>query len=237
MKFKLLTLGGIGLLIACTPTIDQRGYLADPDIEASLKTGTDTKTSIQDRLGYASTVADFGGDAWYYISATEKQVAFFTPTVLDRKILAVYFDKSGKVTAIRHFGLQDGHVISFEARETPARGRELTFLQQLLNATPGSGQSGMQQSPNPGGGGGGGPPPTTGGGGGLALNFTKKARTGPPSALFLLWPALLPRLREAHGGGGPYADTEVARDRRVRIHREIRPYAPAPPAAAAPRCW
>src|ERR1700733_8088756 len=97
MKFKYLMFGGIGFLIACTPTIDQRGYLADPQAEASIKPGADTKTSVQDRLGYASTVANFTGDTWYYISATEKQVAFFTPTVLDRKILAVYFDKSGKV--------------------------------------------------------------------------------------------------------------------------------------------
>ena len=154
MKFKFMVLGGIVLLFACAPTIDQRGYLSDPQSEAAIKPGTDTKTSVQDRLGYASTVANFGTDSWYYISSTEKTVAFFTPTVLDRKILALYFDKSGKVTALRHFGLQDGHVIAFETRETPARGRELTFLQQLLNATPGSGQTGLQQTPTPGGGGG-----------------------------------------------------------------------------------
>ena len=55
------------------------------------------------------------------------------------------------------------HVISFETRETPARGRELTFLQQLLNAQPGSNASQMENQ-NPGGGGG---PLRTGGGGGL----------------------------------------------------------------------
>jgi outer membrane protein assembly factor BamE (lipoprotein component of BamABCDE complex) len=166
MKFKFLALGGIAVLIACAPTFDQRGYLADPEAEATIKTGTDSKTSVQDRLGYASTVANFGGETWYYISSTEKQVAFFTPTVLDRKILAIYFDKNGKVSGLRHYSLRDGHVISFETRETPARGRELTFLQQLLNATPGASNQGMQQGPNPGGQGGG-PPPSGGGGGGL----------------------------------------------------------------------
>ena len=76
-------------------------------------------------------------DAWYYISSVEKQVAFFHPTVESRAILAVYFDKDGKVTDLKHFTLQDGHVVAFETRETPTRGRELTFLQQLFNATPG----------------------------------------------------------------------------------------------------
>ena len=161
---KLLTgtlLAAAALLIACAPVIDQRGYLPDPQIEAGIKTGSDTKTSVQDRLGNASTTATFSGDAWYYISSTEKQVAFFTPTILNRAILAVYFDKDGKVARMRHFSLRDGHVVSFESRETPARGRELTFLQQLLNAQPGTSQRNMEDQ-NPGGGGG--PPPTGGGG-------------------------------------------------------------------------
>ena len=161
MVYKILLVCAAALLIACTPVISQRGYMEDKDIEASIKPGTDTKTSIQTKLGYASTTATFGGDAWYYISSTEKQVAFFTPTVLNREIFAVYFDKSGKVTEMRHFGLKDGHVVAFETRETPARGRELTFLQQLLNAQPGASGPNSTQETNPGGGGG---PPTGGGG-------------------------------------------------------------------------
>jgi outer membrane protein assembly factor BamE (lipoprotein component of BamABCDE complex) len=162
MKFaplKIIALSAAAALVACMPVISQRGYLPDPELEAKIKAGTDTKTSVQERLGYASTTATFGADSWYYISSTEKQVAFFTPTVQRRNILAVYFDKDGKVTNLRHYGLQDGHVISFESRETPARGREMTFLQQLLNATPGSSATPIQQT-NPGNGGG----PTNGGG-------------------------------------------------------------------------
>jgi outer membrane protein assembly factor BamE (lipoprotein component of BamABCDE complex) len=163
MKLLIGTLlTAAAILIACAPVVDQRGYLPDSQVEAGIKSGSDTKTSIQDRLGNASTTATFGGDAWYYISSTEKQVAFFRPTVLNRAILAVYFDKDGKVASMRHFGLRDGHVVSFETRETPARGRELTFLQQLLNAQPGTSQRNMEDQ-NPGGGGG----PPTGGGGGL----------------------------------------------------------------------
>jgi len=150
---KMMGLAAIAILIACTPVINQRGYLADPIQESAIKPGTDTKTSVQDRLGYASTTATFGTDSWYYISSVEKQVAFFTPTVQSRSILAVHFDKDGKVTDLRHFSLREGHVVALETRETPSRGRELTFLQQLLNATPGSSATPIQQS-NPGNGGG-----------------------------------------------------------------------------------
>ena len=153
MKYALLPLAAATALIACAPVISQRGYLPDPDSEASIKAGKDTKSSVQEQLGYASTTATFGSDSWYYISATEKQVAFFKPVVLKRQILAVYFDKENKVTNVRHYGLQDGHVIAFETRETPARGRETTFLQELLKATPGSNATNIQET-NPGNGGG-----------------------------------------------------------------------------------
>ena len=156
MKYAIIPLGAILGFMACAPVISQRGYLPDTEMELAIKPGTDTKTTVQSRLGYASTTATFnnsGNDSWYYISATEKQVAFFTPTVLKRSITAVYFDKNAKVTGVRHYGLADGHVISFEKRETPARGRELTFLQQLLNATPGTSATQIQEQ-NPGNGGG-----------------------------------------------------------------------------------
>ncbi|HWA30535.1 MAG TPA: outer membrane protein assembly factor BamE [Rhizomicrobium sp.] len=144
------------VLAACTPVISQRGYLADPAAEASIKVGTDTKTTIQSRLGDPSTSATFGDDAWYYISSTERQVAFFDPTTTSRKILAIHFDKDGKVTDIKHYGLKDGHVVAFETRTTPAKGRELTFLQQLFSATPGvplGGVGGNVGGQNPGNGG------------------------------------------------------------------------------------
>jgi len=141
-------------LLGCTPVVSQRGYQTDPDAEAGITVGTDTKTTIEDRLGDPSVQATFGSDAWYYVSSTEKQVAFFSPTVESRRILAIYFDKNGKVTDMRHYGLEDGHVVSFESRTTPSKGRELTFLQQLFNATPGVPNSGMnEQEQNPGGGG------------------------------------------------------------------------------------
>jgi outer membrane protein assembly factor BamE (lipoprotein component of BamABCDE complex) len=136
MRFSAV-LVSVALLLGCTPVVNQRGYLPDPVGEAALKVGTDTKTTVQDRLGDPSTEATFGGDVWYYISSVEKQISFFDPRVENRSVMAVHFDKDGKVADIRHYSLKDGHVIALETRETPAKGRELTFLQQLMNATPG----------------------------------------------------------------------------------------------------
>lgn len=160
LRVPALALAG-ALLFACAPVINQRGYLPDPVAEASVKIGTDTQTTIQKKLGDPSTRATFGGDAWYYIASVQKQIAFFDPTTESRSILAIHFDKDGKVTGLHHYGLKDGHVVAFASRETPTRGREVTFLQQLLNATPGvpTGSGGINGQRNPGGGGSPGPGP------------------------------------------------------------------------------
>jgi outer membrane protein assembly factor BamE (lipoprotein component of BamABCDE complex) len=149
MRIPVLAAAALALM-ACTPVISQRGYLPDPAGEASIRVGSDTKTSVQKRLGDPSTSATFGDDAWYYISSTERQVAFFDPSTTSRKIMAIHFDKDGKVTDIKHFGLKDGHVVAFETRTTPAKGRELTFLQQLFSATPGIPLGGVTPGQNPG---------------------------------------------------------------------------------------
>jgi len=154
MKKLALCAAGMALLMGCTPVVSQRGYLPDLDAESGISVGADTKTTIGAKLGDPSLEATFNNDAWYYISSVEKQVAFFTPTIQSRSILAVYFDKDGKVTDLKHYGLEDGHVVAFESRTTPTRGREMTFLQQLFNATPNASGGMNQQEQNPGGGGG-----------------------------------------------------------------------------------
>ena len=152
MRIAALFLAGV-FIAGCTPVINQRGYLPDPDNEAAIEVGKDSKTTVQSRLGYPSTQSTFNGNAWYYVSSVERQVAFFRPTVRSREILAIYFDKDSKVSDLKHYGLEDGHVVAFETRTTPAKGRELTFLQQLFNATPGV-PVGTTPQQNPGGGGG-----------------------------------------------------------------------------------
>jgi outer membrane protein assembly factor BamE (lipoprotein component of BamABCDE complex) len=123
---------------ACVPVETQRGYLPDPQTVQSIAVGKDTKSSISDRLGNPSTTATFGNEVWYYISSREEQLAFFTPRILSRDVVAVEFDKDGQVTDVRHYGLKDGRVVAFVGRETPTKGRELTLIQQIFNAVPGA---------------------------------------------------------------------------------------------------
>ena len=73
-----------------------------------------------------------GGDAYYYISSTQKTVAFLKPREIDRQVVAVYFDGSETVRNVAHYGLKDGIVVNYYKGETPARGKDLTFLEQVF---------------------------------------------------------------------------------------------------------
>ena len=84
-------------------------------------------------LGSPSTTSTVGGDAWYYISSrTDRSIAFMQPTITDRKVMAVYFDKSKKVTRIANYGLQDGKVVDFASNTTPTFGSDASLIKGLF---------------------------------------------------------------------------------------------------------
>lgn len=70
----------------------------------------------------ATTAAVNGGQAYYYISSTDKQIAFLTPTEVDRQVLAVYFTPLGSVERVANYGMKDGKVFDRVSKTTPAPG-------------------------------------------------------------------------------------------------------------------
>ena len=85
-----------------------------------------------DILGSPSTTSAIDASTWYYIYSKAETVAFYHPTVTDRRVLAVSFDDDNKVNNLKYYGLEEGKIISYVDRTTPTRGRELTVLQQLF---------------------------------------------------------------------------------------------------------
>ncbi|MBI1211307.1 MAG: outer membrane protein assembly factor BamE [Alphaproteobacteria bacterium] len=147
---SVLVLAGLS---ACAPIKDVRGYVPDEEKVASIKIGEDTKQSVQDKLGTPSSTAAFGDPTWYYISSEQEQYAFFTPDVTKREILAVQFGDNGKVSEVRNYGIEDGQVVALVDRETPSRGKELSFLQQIFGNIGGPSTSASPSGPGrPGGG-------------------------------------------------------------------------------------
>jgi outer membrane protein assembly factor BamE (lipoprotein component of BamABCDE complex) len=130
-----LTLAAAGVaaaLGACQATIDQRGNLPPAKAIGEIQPGTTDRATVTRLIGSPSSVASFDPNVWYYISAKSKELAFFRPEIIDQQVLVITFDKDGVVTDVQKVGMNDGQTIQPVARTTPAPGKELSFIEQLL---------------------------------------------------------------------------------------------------------
>jgi outer membrane protein assembly factor BamE (lipoprotein component of BamABCDE complex) len=117
---------------ACNPVLRSHGYRYTTQEEPNITPAEDTQDTVLARLGNPSTRGTFESDTWYYISSTRESLAYLRPATRDRRIIAVSFDDAGVVSAVNEYSLEDGRVVAYADRETPTRGRELSFLEQLL---------------------------------------------------------------------------------------------------------
>ena len=116
----------------CTATENRRGYLETPGMLDAIRVGVDTKSSLQAALGSPSTLGTFSDNTWYYISTTQEDLLFFQPEEIDRKVVAVNFGPGEVVQSVQAYGPGEAVEVSFSRSETPARGRELSFIQQIF---------------------------------------------------------------------------------------------------------
>ncbi len=122
-------------VVSCAPITNQHGN--PPDEEALSRIGPGvSRSEVADILGSPSSVATFGEqtgeETWYYIATRTETVAFYEPTVLDQRVVAIAFDEAGVVTSVRRYGLDDARNIEPVERSTATGGRKLTILQQLV---------------------------------------------------------------------------------------------------------
>ena len=132
LRFGWLLLASVAALTACSPRIDQRGNLLDPDAVLAVKPGVQTKEQVAQLLGTPSTVATFDVKTWYYISKRTTTTAFFAPDITDQQVLVLKFNDSDVVEKVQLYGMDDAYEIEPVSRTTPTFGQKLTLLQQLF---------------------------------------------------------------------------------------------------------
>ncbi|MDB5644083.1 MAG: SmpA/OmlA domain protein [Hyphomicrobiales bacterium] len=122
---------GLGGCLGYDGTV-QHGYVLDQRALAQVKVGASAE-QVLTILGTPSTTSTVGGDAWYYITQkTERTVQFMSPTVVDQRVVAVYFGPGKRVTRVANYGMEDGKVIDFVTRTTPTGGQEPSFVLNAL---------------------------------------------------------------------------------------------------------
>ena len=119
------------VVFGCAGQIDRHGHMfTDVDLQ-QIQPGM-SQDQVRITLGTPDTKSTLGGDVFYYISSTRKTMPMGRPKVIDRKIVAVYFNEQQTVKEVGHYGLKDGRIIDFIDGETPTYGKKLTALEQLF---------------------------------------------------------------------------------------------------------
>jgi outer membrane protein assembly factor BamE (lipoprotein component of BamABCDE complex) len=102
-------------------------------IRSTSKASTRSRSALS-LLGTPSTTSTIGGDAWYYIGQKmQRSLAFMPAKMTDQNVLAIYFDKEGKVSRIANYGMKDGKVFDFVSRTTPTGGSEPDFIRNMMS--------------------------------------------------------------------------------------------------------
>jgi outer membrane protein assembly factor BamE (lipoprotein component of BamABCDE complex) len=132
LSLSLMVLACAVGVSACNPVLRSHGYRYSIQEEPNITPAEDTQDTVLQRLGNPSTRGTFEENTWYYISSTRESLAYLRPVTRDRRIIAVSFDDAGVVSEVAEYSLEDGRMVAYNGNETPTRGRELTFLEQLL---------------------------------------------------------------------------------------------------------
>lgn len=129
----LLLILAVLTLQACVSVRSSHGYVLEADQTAlTAEVGFDTKDSILAKYGEPSMIGVVDRNAWYYLYSTNQTRAFFKPRTNNRSVIAIHFDDEGAVSKYDTYTLEDGEEIRMVSRETPTRGKELNFWEQLL---------------------------------------------------------------------------------------------------------
>ncbi|HLG87862.1 MAG TPA: outer membrane protein assembly factor BamE [Alphaproteobacteria bacterium] len=133
LRLALLLAGvALPLVAGCTPIVANRGNMLDEERIAQVKPGTSSKNDVFEALGSPSIVSTFDDNTWYYVGQRTEREAFFEPELVAHKVIEIKFDDTDHVRAIDRIGLDQTAEVTPFPETTPAAGREITFMEQLL---------------------------------------------------------------------------------------------------------
>jgi outer membrane protein assembly factor BamE (lipoprotein component of BamABCDE complex) len=130
--FSTAFVAGCLFLTACGGNVIRQGHQFQDEDLNQVREGM-SKDQVTLALGTPDTQSAVSGGAYYYISTTAVQpMAFMTPSVTDRHVVAIYFNNKDRVEKIANYGLKDGVVVDFVSRETPAYTRDQGLLKEIF---------------------------------------------------------------------------------------------------------
>jgi outer membrane protein assembly factor BamE (lipoprotein component of BamABCDE complex) len=128
--FRLLGVGGVLLLAACTTQYRNHGYVPTEAEMARVDIG-DTKSDLETVIGRPSARALLQDDRWFYVRSRYRDYALRPPAEIDREVLVISFADDA-VTNVERYGLRNGRVVPLSRRVTSPTTAGVPLLEQLF---------------------------------------------------------------------------------------------------------
>lgn len=120
------------VLVSCSPTFRNHGYIPlDEDLQ-NLVVGVDTRDTVAASVGRPGVSGILDESGWYYVRSRYRNYAYRVPEEIDRQVLAISFDEQGVVSNIEQFGLERGRVVRLSRRVTTENTQGVGFLRQAF---------------------------------------------------------------------------------------------------------
>lgn len=129
---RILLVGALAGLAACTPQIRNHGYVPLEQDLALVQVGVDTRETVLELVGTPTAGGILNGSGYYYVASQFRHFGWLEPQEINREVLAISFDADGVVQNIERFGLEDGQVVVLTRRVTDDNIRDTTFIRQLM---------------------------------------------------------------------------------------------------------
>lgn len=112
--------------------MNNRGHNPEHAEFDKISVGETDSTQVQELLGSPTTTSNYGDKIWYYISSRKETEAFLAPEITEQNVIAITFDADDKVSAVDKYDKGDAKDVQIVEKETPAEGRKLGIVEQLL---------------------------------------------------------------------------------------------------------
>jgi outer membrane protein assembly factor BamE (lipoprotein component of BamABCDE complex) len=120
------------MVASCTPMVENRGHSPEKEDFAQIILGQSRSEDVQAVFGSPTTTSNYGEKIWYYIATRKETKGFLAPKITQQKVVAVIFDADDTVKDIEKYKKEDGKPVELVSKETPAEGRTLGVVEQLL---------------------------------------------------------------------------------------------------------
>ena len=127
-----LALAAAALIAGCAPSFRTHGYAPSDSELSQIEVRRDTRDTVEAAFGRPGAAGLMTDGAGYYVQSRYRLMGARAPEEIERQVLAVTFDRQGRVENVQRFGLEQGRVVVLSERVTESNVRSLGLIRQLL---------------------------------------------------------------------------------------------------------